>query len=153
MSTWIVPRRQDLFAAFESDFNRFFDAFYGTKKQLQSSSAFPKMDVYRTDSSMVIQMAVAGYGEEDIDVRLERQEGGDLLTVEGLAPITETKDVDYLVKELRTSAFQRTLRLPSYVLSDTCDAQIKDGLLTVTFDTASEKKVEEKVRQISIKKN
>lgn len=153
MSTWIVPRRQDLFAALENDFNRFYEQFYGTKKQLQSPGTFPKMDVYRDQTHLVIQMAVAGYGEEDIDVRLEKQESGSILTVEGMAPISETS-VDYLVKELRTSAFQRALRLPEYVLPDTCAADIKDGLLTISFAMKSEQKEpEEKVRQISIRKN
>lgn len=153
MSTWIVPRRQDLFAAFENDFNRFYEQFYGTKKQLQSPGTFPKMDVYRDSGRLVILMAVAGYGEEDIDVRLEKQEGGSILTVEGLAPVSDT-NVDYLVKELRTSAFQRALRLPDYVLPDTCSAEIKDGLLTISFEMKSEQnEPEEKVRQIAIRKN
>lgn len=53
-----------------------------------------------------------------------------------------------------STLIQRALRLPDYVLPDTCSAEIKDGLLTISFEMKSEQnEPEEKVRQIAIRKN
>ena len=61
----------------------------------------------------------------------------------------EDKSGKYFKKESWTGSFQRTLPLPASIDPEKIDAQLKDGILTLTLP----KKEEAKPKQISVNVN
>jgi HSP20 family protein len=67
------------------------------------------------------------------------QEG--VLTISGERKREEKKEGEsYHYIERRTGRFARSVRLPDGVKSDTVDASLKNGVLTITVDKAEEVK-------------
>ena len=86
------------------------------------------VDVYQTDSDIIIRALVAGVKPEDLDVAITR----DMVTISGKR--VEQKEVDedgYVYRELYWGAFARTIVLPAEVDVDMAEASEKHGLLTI----------------------
>lgn len=91
------------------------------------------MDVYETDSSVVVKVAVPGVKPEDIDVTLT----GDLLTIKGEFKSEQKEEKrNYLRQERRSGSFSRQLTLPAGVKGDQCKANFENGLLTLELPKA-----------------
>jgi molecular chaperone IbpA len=90
-------------------------------------SSFPPHNIIKVDDNKyVVEMAVAGFGQDEVDVEI--QDG--TLIVKG-----EKKDqteVDYLYRGIATRSFTKSIRL-----SDTIEvrgAQFKDGILKIGLE-------------------
>lgn len=86
------------------------------------------VDVYQTDSNIIIRALVAGVRPEDLDVAITR----DMVTITGKR--VEQKEVgedNYVYRELFWGAFSRTIVLPAEVDVDMAEATEKHGLLTI----------------------
>ncbi len=86
------------------------------------------VDVYQSDSDIVIRALVAGVRPEDLDVSITR----DMVTISGKR--VEQKDVsdeDYVYRELFWGTFSRTIVLPAEVDVDLAEANERHGLLTI----------------------
>ena len=126
------------------------DAFNRLPSVQQSAKAFvPAMDVYETDTSVVVESALAGINPEDVKVSVEKG----VLTVQGESQKEhEVDEKNYYRKEVRSGAFFRQVALPAAVKEDEVKAEFEDGILKITCPKAQPtktKKVEVKV----IKKN
>jgi HSP20 family protein len=88
-----------------------------------------------------------GMTADDIQISVDR----DVLTLRGEAKHEEqTEEGDgrvYHHRELRYQRFSRSLRLPIMVNADKADAQIENGVLTLTLPKAEEVKP----KQITVK--
>jgi HSP20 family protein len=157
VNTNIMNTRSALLDLFETPFNNFFDDFFGTKKSFNLNTAsYPKMDITEDADHFYIKCAVPGIKEEDLSI--ESDKTARTVTVKGksikstVTPDESGSSIVY-VKELKTSSFARSVKLPDYVDLDSVEADLLDGILTLTFDLFKVIEEEDKnVKKIEIKR-
>jgi HSP20 family protein len=97
----------------------------------------PAIDVIENKNEIVVKASVPGLKPEDIDISLT----GDQLTIKGETKSEEKiEEANYVRKERRYGAFQRTLTLPTSVVSDKAKAEFENGVLTLTLPKSEEVK-------------
>ena len=110
-------------------------------KRLPSNlGSFPPHDLEKKDTMYKLTLAVAGYSKENINIELK----DNLLTVEG--DRAENNREDYVVTGIAARKFRK-----SFSLSDAMevrDADLKAGLLTITFEEVIPEKEKPKVIEI-----
>lgn len=100
------------------------------------------IDVFQTPSSIVVKSTIAGVKPGDIDISINN----DMLTIRGKREIQERiSEDDYLIKECYWGGFSRSIILPVEVDAEKIEANLDNGVLTVTLPKAKTAK------QISIK--
>jgi HSP20 family protein len=77
----------------------------------------------------VLSSLVPGLKAEDLNIQIL----DDVVRIEGEYKVD---DNEYLVRELPGGSFTRTLRLPVTIEADLVEAQIADGVLTLTLPKA-----------------
>ena len=96
-------------------------------KQANNSGNYPPYNIIKTgDTSYIVEIAVAGFTKEDIDITL--QEGS--LTIEG-KPV-EVETTSYVHKGIASRAFTR-----KFTLADTIEvkgADLNNGMLQVFLE-------------------
>ena len=89
------------------------------------ANGYPPYNIERVgDNSYRITMAVAGFGEDEINVEVKEN----ALTIQG-GHKTETKDANYLHRGIATRAFKRQFQLADYM--EVTGAALENGLLHV----------------------
>ena len=87
---------------------------------------------------MVLELGVPGLTAEAIDVAVE----GRQLTVRAELPAASTEGARrYWVRTMPRGAFTRTVRLPSGVDTESIDARVQAGMLTLRMPKVAEAKV------------
>ena len=108
-----------------------------------TQTAFPPVNVIKKDDyNFVLELAVAGYKQDEIEITSERNS----LKVSGKK--AETDERNYLVKGIAGRKFSR-----QFVLSDTIvvrDAALADGILSIQLENVIPE--EQKPRKIEIRK-
>jgi len=98
------------------------------------------VDVYETETKLVIKARTAGVNKEELDVSIS----DGILTISGtLNSGDDTDATNWHIQECYWGEFSRTLALPVSVKEDEVEAVLKDGVLTISFT---------KVRQEQAKK-
>lgn len=93
------------------------------------------LDVYETDTEVVVKASLAGVKPEDIDISIT----GDTLTIKGETKAeTEVKRESYYRQERRYGAFTRSVSLPSNLKIADAQASFEHGVLTLTIPKAEE---------------
>ena len=120
---------------------RDFDDFFGNFLSNRMDNNM-KCDIYEKDNKYFIEMDVAGFKKDDIDVSLK----------DGLLSIklekkneVDDKDKKYIRKERSYVKSERTFNLGN-VKEDEIDASFKDGILNIVIP-----KAEDNVKNIEIK--
>lgn len=160
---------------FSSDFFDVIDRnFYGRCGNPEMPKRFvPKVDVKETKDSYIIDMELAGFSEDKVDIELqdriltisskrehprcqpektteaENPEKNSIATEEKeVAPKPERQEIKWLVKErgFGLKHFSRSFTLPEDIDGENVNATFKNGLLTITVS----KKTETKSRKIAI---
>jgi molecular chaperone IbpA len=129
-----------------SDLAKFDKFFVGSDKFLEkvqetmayaansaANSGYPPFNLKKTDDNVyVIEMAVAGFGKQDIELTLEDNK----LKIKGATTLdTITSDgvnVDYLHKGISDRPFERTFSLADHVVVN--NAQYVNGLLKIWLE-------------------
>ncbi|MCX6763299.1 MAG: Hsp20/alpha crystallin family protein [Candidatus Moranbacteria bacterium] len=100
------------------------------------------IDVYQTDTEIVIKSTIAGVKPEDLDVSISN----DMLTIRGERKKEEqTPEENYYYQECYWGMFSRSVILPVDVLVDKIEASMKNGILTIRLpksDTNKTKKIQ-----------
>lgn len=112
-----------------------FDRFNDLFETLLSDTADERFEAYPPyniekigEDEYRIAVAVAGFSESDLDITVEH----DRLTISGRHSDESAQEgKDFLHRGIATRAFQRTFRLADHIQIE--DAQLKDGLLTVSL--------------------
>ncbi|MEN6549617.1 MAG: Hsp20/alpha crystallin family protein [Armatimonadia bacterium] len=100
------------------------------------------LDVYETDTEVVVKAEVPGIKKEDIEVNFQ----DNMLTIRGQSKEeSEVKEEGYYRKELRTGSFFRAVRLPAEVKQDEIKATCDNGICTIRAPKAVEEKVGRKI--------
>lgn len=126
-------------------FDRFNDLFETMLNENEERfDTYPPYNIEKkTEDEYRITLAVAGFGEDDLDITVH----DDRLIVSGkMENKSEQKDSHYLHRGIATRAFERTFRLADYV--QVKNAALADGLLTI--DLEREVPEEKKPRMIPI---
>lgn len=86
------------------------------------------VDVYQTQSEIVIKAMVSGVKPDDLEVGITR----DMVTIRGKRETArEITEDNYFQRELYWGAFARTILLPAEVEVEEAEAIEKHGLLTI----------------------
>ena len=142
----LVPAtRDDFFGPLVRELDGLLNEAFGRPfvEGVKVKAKFPHLDAFTEDGKLTVKLAVAGYPAENINVQV-LPEG--ILDVTGSAK-TEPKEKNYHIRELTSAAFHRQLRLPDNVTGDP-SAELKDGILTLTFPLEVEVKPEPKKIEI-----
>jgi HSP20 family protein len=110
------------------------------------ASAFaPAFEVKETKDSFVVKADVPGVDEKDLDIAVHNG----VLTVSGSRQAEERKEGEsYALYERQYGSFSRNFALPDMADGDRIEANLNNGVLTLTIA----KKAEAKPRKIAIKK-
>ena len=86
------------------------------------------VDVYQTNTEIIVQTMVAGVRPEDLQITITR----DQITVRGKREENKTITAEqFFIKELYWGSFSRTVLLPQEVEPDMAEAIEKHGLLII----------------------
>lgn len=145
-----VPTRQSIFDTHQQILDKFYDEFFGNRKFFNVSHAsYPKMDITEDSNYLFIKCAVPGIQEEDLDIEINKEKR--ILIISGQTSSAHCLSAENFahLRELKNSAFSRSIRMPDYVDLDNSVAELKDGMLSLTFDLT---KLKEQPPQNNIKK-
>lgn len=100
------------------------------------------IDVYQTDTEIVIKSTIAGVKPEDLDVSINN----DMVTIRGDRKNDEVVEGEnYYYQECYWGTFSRSVILPVEVIADKAEAAMKNGILTIRLlksDTTKSKKIQ-----------
>jgi|TARA_R110001632_G_scaffold62995_4_gene150927 molecular chaperone IbpA len=116
--------------------NNFFDNF-------KTVSTYPPYNIRGNEEKGVIEMALAGFTKDDLNVEVK----DNLLTITGKKEKKAQDDIWH--KGISERNFAKRFQLHEHVIVD--DADLKDGILTVNYHR--EVPESEKPKQIKIKSN
>ncbi len=106
-------------------FSSFFDRFSSTKK----ISFTPQINMYETKEEIVLNVALPGTLQEDIDISLEKE---DVLYIRGeRADPHETITGPRHIEELCYGYFERQVQLPDKCFSEKIEASYSEGILNI----------------------
>jgi molecular chaperone IbpA len=109
--------------------------------QAQSGTNYPPHNVIKTgENTSVIEVAVAGFAEGEIDINVDKQ----ILSITGAIKRDEDSAHEYLHRGISRRDFRQTFTLAEHV--EVKSASIRDGILTVCL----EREVPESARPKSI---
>jgi len=100
------------------------------------------IDVYQTETDVVIKSTIAGVKPEDLDVSINN----DMVTIKGERKNEERVSTEnYYYQECYWGGFSRSVVLPVEVVADKIEASLKNGILTIRLpkaDTTKTKKIQ-----------
>jgi HSP20 family protein len=88
----------------------------------------PAVDIYETDSEIIVKAEIPGVDKKDIELSLEEN----VLTLKGERQFEkETKDENYHRIERAYGSFSRSFSIPAVVDEKKIEADYKEGVLTI----------------------
>jgi HSP20 family protein len=133
------------FDQLQREINRLFDVDWPDGESGILDRGFtPRVDIEERENDVVVTCEVPGVDKKDLDISVS----GNLLSIQGEKRYDhEEKEKRYYRRESFAGSFQRTVPLPETVDAEHIDAQLKNGILTLTLP----KKAEAKPRRIEVK--
>lgn len=134
------------------EFDKLWNCWDGDVKafvDMQTKSAFPKVNVVETDNAYEVDVALAGFDKEDISMELKEN----CLCIKADKKEDsreESSDKKYLMREISSRSFRRVLNFPKKVLTDNIECSFDGGVVKCTLLKKELPKTEEAV-QIDIK--
>jgi len=123
-------------AALQRDINRLFEGV-GSGENGLGETRFPPMDVSETDDAVTIRALLPGMSREDVKISFHQN----VLSISGEKRVSELPEGARLLRNERSAGrFQRTLRLRRLVEEGKIQAQLRDGVLTLTLPLREEVK-------------
>lgn len=108
-------------------FDRMFDELNRSFANSKSDNYPPHNVIRLDDQHHVIEIAVAGFAENEIDIELKDS----VLTIRG-EQVKKNEEFEYLHKGLSTRNFERTFRLADN--TEVKGATIKNGILSIALE-------------------
>jgi molecular chaperone IbpA len=123
-------------------FDNLFEQLNRTFANSKTDGNYPPHNVIKLDDThFVIEVAVAGFSQDEIDVELKEN----VLTVRGEQGKKDT-EIEYLHKGISARNFVRTFPLAEHV--EVCGATVKNGILAVALEQVVPE--EQKAKKIAI---
>lgn len=134
----LTPLREAMDRLFEQSFLR---PVFPSVRSMER--AVLPIDMYQTDSDVVIKAAVPGIRPEDIDIKIV----GDTISITGESrEQRETKEDNYMLQEMSVGRFHRDVMSPVSLKSDQAQASFENGVLTIKIPKAENVKA----RQVKV---
>jgi molecular chaperone IbpA len=137
MTNWPTYKFDHSFADLEK-FSKFFvgadkiaQRMHETVEHIQKTAgvAYPPFNLKKTDDNVyVVELAVAGFGKQDIELTLEDNK----LVIKGNTALDSEEAVDYLHKGIADRAFTRTFSLADNVVVN--NAEMINGILKIWLE-------------------
>ena len=122
-----------------------FDPFLGLQTRASKAGFVPAFEAKETENAYIITGDVPGISDDNLDISTHNN----LLTISGTRAAKAKQEGDtYFVFERQYGSFSRSFTLPEAADSSAIEAELKDGVLTLTIG----KKAESRPRKISVKK-
>ena len=98
-----------------------------------SGGMIPPIDMYETDTMVVIEMPMPGIDANKLDLSIENG----ILSVKGTSERkTEVDEKNYYRQEVRHGSIFRQIALPAKVVADKTEASYEDGMLKIMIPKA-----------------
>ena len=129
-------------SAIQDRINRLFDeslsrSKFFDKENLTSGFWSPSVDIYETESDIVLKAELPEMDQKDIHINIENN----VLTLKGERKLDkETKEENYHRIECSYGSFSRSFSLPNAVEVEKIKAQYKDGVLKINMPKKNDKK-------------
>jgi HSP20 family molecular chaperone IbpA len=94
----------------------------------------PYADIYETDEALTVLLEMPGVEKKDIEVRLEN----DVLRVEGRLDFGKYEGMEPVYTEYNVGHYTRSFSLSSKINQQAINAEISDGVLTLTLPKVKE---------------
>lgn len=95
------------------------------------------LDVYQTKDNVIIKSTIAGVKSEDLDITI----ANDMVTIKGERKKEEDiRPEDFFYQECYWGPFSRSIILPVDIDVESVEADLHDGILTVTLPKAAKAK-------------
>ena len=144
--------RDEMFGPLTRQLDRMLNDVFGQDftDGVKGKANFPPLDAYTTkDGHLVVKTTVAGYPPDQINVQI-LPEG--VLEISGSSKSNGERTEDqYHIRELSYGSFKRQLRLPENIEGEPA-AELKDGILTLTFKLQLPEEKKPEVKKIQIQK-
>lgn len=113
------------FVGFDEQFNRMQKLHDDLTKNIPN---YPPYNIRKTgDNTYIIEMAVAGFGQSEIDIEID---GGKLIVRGNVAVDNEAND--YVFKGIATRAFTRSFAIDDQI--EVKDAELFNGMLKIALE-------------------
>lgn len=90
----------------------------------------PAIDIYQDKNNLYVEIPLVGIKPENVEISIE----DNMLTVQGKTQEEkETKQKDYLRKEIRRGSFRRVIKLPVEVKEGKAVAETANNILKITI--------------------
>jgi len=113
--------------------------------ELQSDTSFPKINVSETDLGYGVDIAVAGFAKDDVNLELK---DNILIISAEKKEENEEEDKNYIRKEISSRSFKRVVRFPKKIDTSTAIANYDKGIIQLSIN-----KFVEEIKDESIKIN
>ena len=98
--------------------------------RLRGDSWQPDVDIFETETAVVVRVEIAGVHSQNLSVKVD----GQILRIAGIRLAPDGSQVRRLHQmEIASGPFERRLRIPIPFDRNAVSAQITDGFLTVTL--------------------
>lgn len=95
----------------------------------------PAIETRVEDGKFIVRTDLPGIDPKDVDIKVV----GDVLTIKGSREEkSETKKTDYLRREIRYGAFERSIGLPDGIKAEDLKATYRDGILELVAQMPKE---------------
>jgi len=109
-------------------FDNFLDEILKINSQ-QSQTNYPPYNVIKhSDDSFSIELAVAGFTDGEIDIKLHNR----TMTIKGSKTVVEDSGDEYLHRGISYRNFERVFPLAEHI--EVIDAAVKNGILTISLE-------------------
>jgi HSP20 family protein len=113
------------------------EAKEGNEEWLNDFEGQLNIDMYQTKDNVIIKSTIAGVRPEDIDITV----ANDMVTIKGARRKDENiPQDDYFYQECYWGNFSRSVIIPVDIESESIEADLKDGILTVIIPKAAKAK-------------
>jgi len=135
------------------DFDKFFVGFEDSAKQFQTLHAdltknipnYPPYNIRKNnENSYTIEIAVAGFGESEIDIEID---GGKLIVKGNVDAATDALEDNFLFKGIATRAFTRAFAIDDHI--EVKNAEMFNGMLKIALERLVPE--EQKPKKVKIK--
>ena len=114
-----------------------FDDAFTRPLTIRDGWSAPAIDMYQTDDEIVVKASLPGVKADDVQINVS----GEVLTIKGESKQMEEKnEKSWHMREQRWGSFERSVALPTEVVSDKAKAEFENGILVITLPKAEEVK-------------
>ena len=113
-----------------------FNDMMGNTPSVMYTANAPRVDVKEENNAYTLEMELPGRSENDVDIEFDH----DNITIASKTEETKESKEDkkdkktkYILKERRSSSFERRFTLPADVDTESISASFKNGILTINM--------------------